>query len=168
MSIQDTVRILYTIGHSNLNFDQFFRLLDEHGIQCVIDVRSQPYSRYVPHFNREGFRAEVERRGLTYEYKGDTLGGRPQAVDANGPTEAPDYEAMAKCPSLLETLEELVGRASETRFALVCSEGDPSQCHRTKLLGRVIESQFRAQVVHITADGTVTQSELHPEQLKLL
>ncbi len=42
---------VYSIGHSNQSVKAFLELLRTHGIQILIDVRSSPYSKYVPHFN---------------------------------------------------------------------------------------------------------------------
>ena len=49
---------LYTIGHSNHSIDRFIQLLDENGIMILVDVRSAPYSRYNPQFNKEDLQAE--------------------------------------------------------------------------------------------------------------
>ncbi|HID63001.1 MAG TPA: DUF488 domain-containing protein, partial [Anaerolineae bacterium] len=68
---------IYTIGHSNHTVGDFTALLRKHAIEVVVDVRSQPYSRYVPHFNRETLARVLREQGFTYEHKGDRLGGRP-------------------------------------------------------------------------------------------
>lgn len=44
---------LYTIGHSNVELDEFIGRLKQFNIEMLIDVGSKPYSRYVPHFNKE-------------------------------------------------------------------------------------------------------------------
>ena len=168
MKIEANTPGIFTIGHSSLTYEAFFALLSEHGIQYLVDVRSQPYSRHVPHFNRETVQAEAEARGVDYRFMGDALGGRPGDALREPGTGAPDYDAMAKEPALLRALDDVVGWARIRRVALMCSEGDPAACHRTKLLGKVLQSGYGVTVLHITQRGLVSQDDAFPEQLSLL
>ena len=43
---------IFTIGHSNLDISDFINLLLANKIELVVDVRSAPYSKLYPHFNR--------------------------------------------------------------------------------------------------------------------
>jgi len=70
--------ILYTIGHSNHDQEHFCTLLQQHRIDVLADVRSQPYSRYTPHFNAEERKAALATHGIRYVFLGDQLGGRPR------------------------------------------------------------------------------------------
>ena len=157
---------VFTIGHSNLSIEAFFALLEPHKIALLVDVRTSPYSRYVPQFNRELLAAETTRRGLVYCHLGEDLGGRPSdpALLTDG---APDYDKMAANPRLLETLSKVVAAAATRQVALLCSEGDPADCHRGRLLGRVLVNRFSVDVAHITADGLRSQLDLLPEQTTL-
>jgi len=157
---------IFTIGHSNLSIDAFFALLDKYQIALLVDVRTSPYSRYVPQFNREPLAAETTRRGLVYRYLGEDLGGRPSdpALLTDG---APDYEKMATDSRLLEALGKVVAVAATRRVALLCSEGDPAECHRGRLLGRVLVNRVSVDVAHITPDGLRSQLDLLPEQTTL-
>src|SRR5438105_15685627 len=76
----ETRRCLYTIGHSNHPLDTFIGLLQAHAIQVLVDVRSQPYSRYTPHFESRQLRAAVTSHGIAYLYLGRELGGRPEGA----------------------------------------------------------------------------------------
>ena len=69
--------VVRTIGHSDHDFADFVRLLRDHDITLVVDVRSQPYSRWTPQFNREALARRLQNEGLAYRFMGDTLGGRP-------------------------------------------------------------------------------------------
>lgn len=44
---------IYTIGHSTHSLEHFIALLRQYGINALCDVRSSPYSRMNPQFNRE-------------------------------------------------------------------------------------------------------------------
>ena len=69
-------KILYTIGHSTHPLVKFVELLNLHEIKAVCDVRSSPYSRYNPQFNRETIQAELKKHGIAYVYLGKELGPR--------------------------------------------------------------------------------------------
>ncbi len=44
---------LWSIGHSNHPIERFLTLLRQHAIAMLADVRTAPYSRYSPQFNRD-------------------------------------------------------------------------------------------------------------------
>ena len=69
---------IYTIGHSNHESEAFLALLQEHDITLLVDVRSSPYSRYVPQANRETLAHALEAAGIGYRWVGDRLGGKPE------------------------------------------------------------------------------------------
>src|SRR5947209_11997942 len=68
---------LFTVGHSNHSLEAFLELLKKHTIQVLVDTRSYPYSRHVPHFNREELCEALRQRGIKYLFLGGELGGRP-------------------------------------------------------------------------------------------
>jgi uncharacterized protein (DUF488 family) len=68
---------IHTIGHSDHDTAAFIALLRQHDITLVADVRSQPYSRWTPQFNREILARDLEEAGVAYVHLGDALGGRP-------------------------------------------------------------------------------------------
>jgi len=69
---------LFTIGHSNHSLPRFMALLGMHAIELVCDVRSTPYSRFNPQFNRETLQAALKAGGMDYLYLGSALGGKPR------------------------------------------------------------------------------------------
>jgi|SRR5579864_822585 len=71
-------RIVYTIGHSNGTVEKLVEWLRLHAITAIGDVRSQPYSRFNPQFNREALASELRNSGLEYVFLGQELGARPQ------------------------------------------------------------------------------------------
>ena len=87
---------IHTIGHSNLSAESLVEMLKRRGITEVIDVRSTPYSRHVPQFNRENIRATLERNGAGYTHMGDSLGGRPQEERLYDRDGRANYSLMAQ------------------------------------------------------------------------
>jgi len=159
---------VYTIGHSNHALERFLALLDDHAIGSLVDVRSAPYSRYVTHFNRPDLEAAIERHGLRYTYMGDELGGRPpgdEFYDADGHVL---YSRTAKAPFYRRGLDRLIEEASLYRTAIMCSEEDPTDCHRRLLIARTLAEQA-VEVVHIRADGRLQREDdfRHEQQLSL-
>src|ERR1700683_897765 len=71
--MQQTV---YTIGHSTHPQGKFLGLLSMHGITALCDVRSKPYSRMNPQFNRDELKKVLPDHGVTYLFLGKELGAR--------------------------------------------------------------------------------------------
>lgn len=116
---------VFTVGHSNIPQARFIALLQRHGIQSLVDVRSAPYSRYVPHFNRPELEDAVDRAKIRYLYMGDTLGGRPPTDDFYDAESHVLYSRVAVAPFFLDGLERLKDEAAIYRTAIMCSEEDP-------------------------------------------
>lgn len=151
MNVQTT---LYSIGHGQKSLDEFYEELISFGIQYVIDVRSSPFSKWAPQFNQREIANYLKSKGLVYAYMGNVIGGRPVndfCYDEKGHF---DYEKMAKEPSFKDGLLRLV-TANERQFivAVMCSESDPSQCHRSKLIGRELYENYHINMKHIVAPG---------------
>jgi hypothetical protein len=155
---------VYSVGHSNQSQEQFIALLKRHGIQSLVDVRSAPYSRYVPHFNRLELEEAVERQGIRYVYLGEELGGRPPTDEYYDAEDHVLYSRVAVAPFFLGGLERLKDEAAEYRAAIMCSEEDPTNCHRHLLIARVLDGQG-VRVLHIRGDGREqTEDDLRPKR----
>jgi len=155
-----------SVGHSTLEYDRFLSSIRRAGVTAIADVRSAPYSRYNPQFNRETLKDELRQSGIAYVFLGDQLGGRPKdkAFFCNG---IADYEKMAATPSFAEGLERLITGAKKYRIAMMCSEHDPLDCHRCLLVGRALYEKG-ISVKHILSDGTiVAHKEVEKRLLEL-
>jgi uncharacterized protein (DUF488 family) len=143
---------IYTIGHGNRSLEAFLELLQRYGINHVIDVRSQPYSRYIPHFSRAALEQSLNEHHIQYVFMGDTLGGRPK--DANCYRDGkPQYDIIRAKPFYQQGIARLrVVWEKQLCVALLCSEAKPQECHRSKLIGNtLVERQI--QVSHIDENG---------------
>ena len=153
-------RLVLTVGHSNHALETFVALLLQHGVTALADVRSAPYSRFNPQFNRKALDASLETLGIEYAFMGRALGGRP-----DDPTCYEDgrvrYDRLAETPLFREGLERIVDGAQRQRIALMCAEKEPLDCHRTILVGRSL-AERGVTVAHILADGTL---EPHDETM---
>ncbi len=157
---------LYTIGHSNHTLEKLIDLLKANGVDLLMDVRSAPYSRHNPQFNKDNLEVELPRRHIDYIFSGKHLGGRPPdptcyksrilpAEDTDYLHEV-DYPEVMKRPWFEKGIDRLLEAATEHTIAILCSEEDPANCHRHHLIARYILEYFpEVEVRHIRGDGTV-------------
>jgi uncharacterized protein (DUF488 family) len=152
---------LFSIGHSNHPLEKFFELLEAYEIEVLVDVRSQPYSKYSSHFNSAELKQAVKDHHLKYLFMGQELGGRPkgeQFYDAAGRV---NYGLVAASPLFLEGVERLLNGIERYRVAIMCSEEEPRGCHRHLLVSRVL-AERGVNVVHIRGDGSAqTENEIN-------
>jgi uncharacterized protein (DUF488 family) len=161
----NAVEIL-TIGHSTLPYERFLDLLRRCGVTAIADIRTAPYSRHSPHYNKDNLQDELRHDGIAYVFLGQELGGRPKDKNLYCDGVA-DYEKMARAGDFAKGLNRIIEGARKYRIAMMCSEHDPLDCHRCLLVGRVLREQGAA-VRHILSDGTVVGQEEIEAQLMAL
>lgn len=161
--------ILYTIGHSNHSEEKFVDLLQQHSIEILADVRSQPYSKYTPQFNQASLQSILPRESVQYLFMGDQLGGRPSGADYYDTRGHVLYHRVAEADFFLKGLTRLEQGICSFRVAMMCSEENPLVCHRHRLVARVLR-QRGVPIQHIRDDGRLeTYEQVEPaEQQKLL
>lgn len=108
--------MVYTIGHSNKSLQIFRTRLEQHGIQRLVDIRTRPYSRFYPWFNKNSLDESLESYGIVYDFRGNNLGGLGENIN---------YD---------ETIDEIVELTKIQRTAIMCSEADFKKCHRHTMI----------------------------------
>ncbi len=158
---------LFSIGHSNVPIERFIALLRQHAIAMVCDVRSAPWSRFAPQFNRGTIDVVLREAGITYMFMGDTLGGKPDdpALRTEDGAYA-DYQKIAASPAFVRGLEALIAHGCTTPTAFMCSEADYRTCHRHRLLVPAL-AERGVQVAHILADGSAVPGVVEPQQIRM-
>lgn len=151
--------VMWTIGHSNHTFERFNELLAGEGVECVVDVRSYPYSRIAPQFNREELAVALQGVCRRYLYLGEALGGRPSREDHYDEDGHARYDRMAEQPAFKAAMRRLLGGCREHRVALLCSEGQPQECHRRLLVGKVLADNG-VDLRHILPSGEVHEEDV--------
>lgn len=146
--------VVWTLGHSNHDIGSFLGLVQGNRISHLVDVRSYPYSRFAPHFNREPLQATMAETGVEYVFLGLKLGGRPQRDEHLDEEGHALYGRMAEEPAFKDAIEQVLRGASSHRVALMCSCGQPGTCHRRLLIGKVLCDRG-AELRHILPDGTL-------------
>lgn len=154
---------VFTIGHSTHTQEHFINLLSKHGITALCDVRSKPYSRINPQFNREELKQSLRGDGIAYVFLGKELGARsddPSCYE-HGKLQ---YGRLAHSGLFQQGIERVQEGMKEYRIALMCAEKEPLECHRTILVARHLV-ELGLEIQHIHADGRL---ESHAEALSRL
>ncbi|MCW6036570.1 DUF488 domain-containing protein [Spirulina subsalsa FACHB-351] len=144
---------LYTLGHSNHSLETLIGLLQHHQIQAVADVRSHPYSRYLPHFNQNELKTALKSHHLHYVFLGQELGARPKDLSCYNNGKAL-YQRIAQTELFQQGLQRLQTGLQTYRISLLCAEKDPITCHRTILVCRQMKQLTpHLNIEHILANG---------------
>jgi uncharacterized protein (DUF488 family) len=172
---------LFTIGHSNLDFEQFVKLLRDSAVELLVDVRSRPQSSRFPQFSQPGFEKLLAAEGISYLFLGEELGGRPDDPDAYRPNGLVDYRSRRKSYAFRAGLERLLKELETHTLAMMCAEEDPLECHRFLMIspelvrtgiqplhirkGSRIEMQSAAEsrLLEVAGFGAVAANTLFPE-----
>ena len=151
---------LHTIGYGARTLDQLVAVLNLHRIVYVLDVRTSPYSKFKPEFSRQPLEAALKARGIRYLFLGDMLGGQPRDPDCYTDGKV-DYDKVRRQPFFQSGLERLRQvHLQRWRAALLCSEGRPEQCHRSKMIGEALVAAG-IPVAHVDEDGQLlTQTQV--------
>lgn len=155
-------REIYTIGHSTRSIEEFITLLQAHGIEKIIDIRTIPHSKHNPQFEQEelktllkhekmGYRHLKELGGLRHPNKNSTNIGWKNASFRG----FADYMQTTDFWNALEKLEEL---ACKKKCAIMCAEAVPWRCHRSLVADALTYHKW--DVFHIQSKKTAKKHVL--------
>ena len=153
-----------TVGHSNHTLSDFLALLQRHGVVVLTDVRTAPSSRYTPHFNHHALRDALEANNIDYVFLGGELGGRPDDRSCYDETGRVLYERVAATDAFDDGIRAVTYLAEQGCVALMCSEKEPLDCHRTLLVARALTDRG-VPVQHILADGALENHDSAMDRL---
>jgi uncharacterized protein (DUF488 family) len=149
---------IFTIGHSRHAAEHFVGLLRAHAIERLVDVRSHPYSKWAPHFDRSDLDRLLDAHDVDYVFLGRQLGGRPDDRGYYRDDGTVDYARRALAPDFGDGIAQLAALARGRRTTILCAEEDPARCHRRLLVSHALV-RSGAAVVHVRGDG-----RLEPER----
>ena len=146
-------KLIYTVGHSNHSIDEFRNLIQLPGVNCVVDVRSVPASKYNPQFNENNLKRYLKQYNIVYLHFGEEFGAR--RYDCLNDDGCVDFERAVKTDAFKNGVKRLVnGLEKGFKVALMCSEAHPIECHRFALISRFFYEQG-FDVKHIMKDQTI-------------
>lgn len=160
-------RLVFTIGHSTHSIEEFINLLNNYEIDCVIDVRSMPFSKHNPQFNKESLIKDLKNQDIFYAHFGKEFGARhtsPMLLDENDQVDFYKVRETGEFKSGIKRLEDAIDQGYKT--ALMCSEANPLDCHRFSMISyQLVREGF--EVIHILPDSTmVTNEELENKMIE--
>lgn len=155
---------LYTVGHSSHTQEEFLRLLQENDVDCIVDVRSVPASKYAPQFNQDALDSFLRHHSVEYFFCGQEFGAR--RLDAFNSDGQVDFELAVNTNLFQQGVERLMPLLSNHHVALMCSEANPLECHRFALVARYFH-EHDVEVEHILKDAsTASHNSLEQEMVK--
>lgn len=155
---------VYTIGHSTHSSEAFVSLLRQHSIEVVADVRSSPFSRFTPQFNKEDIERSLKEHGIRYVFLGRELGARSEDRSCYDDDGRVQYSLLAKTALFQSGLDRVIKGALRYRVALMCAEKEPLECHRTLLVAQALVKHDQS-VLHIHADGHLESHDAAMDRL---
>lgn len=156
--------MIFTIGHSTHRIERFIELLQMHGVNEVVDVRSVPHSRFNPQFNRQALTHVLRDNDIGYVFMGNEFGARSKDPECYEDDRV-SYEKLAQTESFKHGLERLIAASSIQTMALMCAEKEPLECHRTLLVARALEKSG-ISTSHILSDGSIEPHAVAMARLK--
>lgn len=158
--------VCYTIGHSTRSLEDLINIVKQYKINCIMDVRREPYAsnKYTEIFNREFLDIKLKAEGINYIYYGKELGGRIKeegVMDEEGDV---DFDKIIINSLFQKGIEKVrIEIDKGQKIALLCSERNPLNCHRSILIGYVL-SKIEIFVEHIIDENnTKSQSRIEEE-----
>jgi hypothetical protein len=145
---------LFSIGHSNFEFDRFVQLLHGAKVSAIADVRSQPFSKWLPWSNRPNLEQVLPEHQIRYHFLGDLLGGRPQSTEVYNSDGEVNYELVRMTTAFQRGLDRLAEVVGNSRVAMLCSEEDPMDCHRGLLIAPAMKERG-LPAIHVRGDGSL-------------
>lgn len=145
---------LLSVGHSNHELAEFLRLLQGAGVTAIADVRSFPYSRRLPQFNKSSLEHALRDVGIACVFLGHQLGGRPDDDELYDDTGRVDYEKVRATASFREGLTRLLRGTERYVVAMMCGEADPLDCHRGLMITPALV-ELGVSPDHLRKDGSL-------------
>jgi len=143
---------LFTIGHSTRTLEEMIEALQAHSIEMLVDIRSFPVSRRLPHFNRESLEKALPEARIKYLWMKE-LGGRRKKILTDSPNVALRNDSFRNYADYMLTAEfeaaiaQLITSAENSRTAYMCAERVYFRCHRMMVSDWLVA--HRHEVLHI-------------------
>lgn len=156
---------VFTIGHSKHEIGYFIELLREYNVDCLIDVRSSPYSRIAPQFNKNVLNSTLKDNNILYAHFESEFGARhtkPSLLDEDGRV---DFDKVRESAEFKQGIQRLrKGLGLEYTIALMCAEANPFDCHRFSMISYQLVREGM-HVRHILKDGNLVENSELEESL---
>ena len=156
---------IYTIGHSNYTVERLIDMLRFYNINCVVDIRGTPYSKYNVQFDKEAIKYTLTHSGFVYIYMAKEFAAKRINKVSYNDEGYSDFEKVIHEEEFLNGIERLrIGCEKGYRIALLGAMQDPIRCHRSILVGRALE-EYGFNIKHILDDYSIASQKQIEENL---
>lgn len=150
---------IYTIGHSNYSVEKLIDMLRYFNINCVVDIRGTPYSKYNIQFDKETIKYTLTHSGFIYIYMAKELAAKRINKQSYNEEKYSDFEKVIHEDDFINGIKRLkIGCEKGYRIALLGAMQDPIRCHRSILVGRALRDNG-FNVKHILDDYSLASQE---------
>lgn len=158
--------IIYALGHSNYSFEKFITIIKEYNLNCIVDIRSIPYSKYNVQYNKEDFSKRLKELGYTYIYMADQFGVKRDDKSSYNSEGYADFDKVRLEKSFRRGIERLKdGCKKGYRIVLLGAVQEPIRCPRAILVGRELEKEgFDVRYI-VHEGGTISQRDIENQML---
>lgn len=158
------VTTAFTIGYQGYSLPELISTLKEHGIEVLVDVRYDAYSRR-PEFRKDYLQKAIQEAGIQYVHRpelGTPTQLRKKIADQQSTKEVFNlyFERISKVN--LRYVQAVAGLAKERRVTLMCMEKEPERCHR-RILADFLSKRFGFQVVHLLPPKKARAKKTDPQ-----
>lgn len=158
--------VIYALGHSNYSFEKFITIIKEYNLNCIVDIRSIPYSKYNVQYNKEDFSKRLKELGYTYIYMADQFGVKRDDKSSYNSEGYADFDKVRLEKSFRRGVERLKdGCKKGYRIVLLGAVQEPIRCPRAILVGRELEKEgFDVRYI-VHEGGTISQRDIENQML---
>ena len=150
---------IYTIGHSNYTVEKLIDMLKHYNIDCVVDIRGTPYSKYNVQFDKETIRYTLSKAGFIYIYMAKELAAKRINKQSYNNEGYSDFEKVINEKEFLEGIERLKNGCNKGyNIALLGAMQEPIRCHRSILVGKALR-KAGFDVKHILDDYSIASQD---------
>lgn len=157
---------IFAIGHSNYPYSKFIEMIKKYNINCIVDIRETPYSKYNTQYNKEYFREILKKDGFTYIYMGQEFGAKRGSKQSYNNEGYADFEKVIQEEIFLNGIERIKnGIDMRYKIVLLGAMQEPIRCHRSIMVGRFLNKEG-IHVKYILHEGNLaTQDNIEEELL---
>lgn len=152
------INCIYTIGYTAFSINEFIAVIKHYGINCVIDVRSSPFSNYYIDFNKDVLKNTLKKQNILYRNYALEFGARQSNLVFYS-NDIVDFDKYIQSEQFLNGVFKIKkGIEMGYTFVLMCAEKDPINCHRSIMLGKGFSNN------NFTVKHIISKTELESQK----
>lgn len=156
---------IFAIGHSNYPYEKLIDMIKKYNVNCVVDIRETPYSKYNIQYNKEDLKESLNKDGFLYIYMGYEFGAKRQTRESYNEERYADFKEVIKEELFKRGVERLKkGIEMGYKIVLLGAMQEPIRCHRSIMVGRYLNKNG-FNVRYILHEGDLANQQNIEEEL---